>query len=78
MLSPLGIGKPFDSMILKYPSLPMQDARWHGYWQTMTRTLGLQTEGILERIEEMNPATDQIELIQKNVVDINNKVNTIF
>jgi hypothetical protein len=48
-------------MILKYPALPLQDARWHGYWQTITRTLGLQTEGILERIDDMNPASDQID-----------------
>ena len=74
----MGFDKPFDSMILKYPALPLQDARWHGYWQTITRTLGLQTEGILERVEEMNPASDQIEVIQKNVVEINKKVNTIF
>ena len=63
MLSPLGFDKPFDSMILKYPSLPQQDARWHGYWQTITRTLGLQTEGILERIDEMSPASDKIDVI---------------
>jgi len=64
VLSPLGFDKPFDSMILKYPTLPNQDGRWHGYWQAITRTLGLQTDGILEKIDEMNPANDQLEVIK--------------
>ena len=68
VLSALGYDKPFDSVIVKYPELPMQDGRWHGYTQTITRALSNQTEGILASIKNYTTANEQIENLKERIM----------